>query len=247
MQALYKPVDELRPSASLRHAARSARSCGSSLAFPVMRWPSARIHTICLGAASVRDANGPGTHTPQSRAVARLLGITSYGGYGSLPSRGRQRRGCYSPSSNTPTVKKMLDFTGSVTMLRLARSKYEGRLPEAFCRRGTGAAPASEGLNATFVPGPYSGSLAGHYEPARSDHGQRHKGQDAALARRKARGVTLHAHRPEQSGHPPGAIRAMRLVGAPSPSIFEGDGREEERATPWPKAANRGRFSFDST
>src|SRR5215510_6333379 len=39
---------------------------------------------------------------------------------------------------------------------------FEGRLPEAFCRRGTGAAPASEGLNATFVPGPYSGSLAGH-------------------------------------------------------------------------------------
>jgi len=39
---------------------------------------------------------------------------------------------------------------------------YEGRLPEAFCRRGTGAAPASEGLNATFVPGPYSGSLVGH-------------------------------------------------------------------------------------
>src|SRR5499426_1063250 len=131
-------------------------------------------------------------------------------------------------------------------MLRLSRSKYEGRLPEAFCRRGTGAAPASEGLNATFVPGPYSGSLAGHYEPARSDHGQRHKGQDAALARRKARGVTLHAHRPEQSGNPPGVIRALRLVGAPSPSIFEGDGREEVTATPWPRAANRGRFSFAS-
>src|SRR5262245_6489992 len=43
---------------------------------------------------------------------------------------------------------------------------------------------------------------------------------------------------------PPGVIRALRLVGAPSPSIFEGDGREEVRAIPWPRAANRGRFSF---
>src|SRR5262245_26965676 len=123
---------------------------------------------------------------------------------------------------------------------------FEGRLPEAFCRRGTGAAPASEGLNATFVPGPYSGSLAGHYEPARSDHGQRHKGQDAALARRKAR---VHESAPtvrRKPDNPPGVIRALRLVGAPSPSIFEGDGREEVTATPWPRAANRGRFSFAS-
>src|SRR5262247_3007420 len=124
-------------------------------------------------------------------------------------------------------------------MLRLSRSKYEGRLPEAFCRRGTGAAPASEGLNATFVPGPYSGSLAGHYEPARSDHGQRHKGQDAALARRKARGVTLHAHRPEQSGHPPGVIRALRLVGAPSPS-FSRETEERDAGDPLAQSRKQG-------
>src|SRR5262249_23559629 len=41
-----------------------------------------------------------------------------------------------------------------------------------------------------------------------------------------------------------GVIQAMRLVGAPSPSTFEGDGREGMRATPWPRAANRGRFSL---
>src|SRR5262245_18455397 len=48
----------------------------------------------------------------------------------------------------------------------------------------------------------YSGSLVGHYDPARSDHGQRHKGQDAALARRKARGVTLHAQGPAIRARP---------------------------------------------
>src|SRR5215510_14905285 len=57
--------------------------------------------------------------------------------------------------------RNSLDFTKSVTMLRLSRSKYEGRLPEAFCRRGTGAAPASDGRR-NLVPGPDSGSLVGH-------------------------------------------------------------------------------------
>jgi len=95
----------------------------------------------------------------------------------------------------------LLDFTFSVVILSSSRSKYEGRLPEAFCRRGTGAAPASEG-HATFVPGPCAGSPVGHYDPARSDHGQTPKGKDAALARRKARGVTLHAQSPAIRARP---------------------------------------------
>ena len=78
---------------------------------------------------------------------------------------------------------------------------YEGRLPEAFCWRGAGAAPASDGRR-NLVPGPYSGSLVGHYDPARSDHGQMPKGKDAALARRKARGVTLHAQGPAIRARP---------------------------------------------
>src|SRR5438094_693360 len=90
---------------------------------------------------------------------------------------------------------------------------------------GTGAAPASDGRR-NLVPGPYSGSLAGHYEPARSDHGQRHKGQDAALARRKARGASqMHLIVRSNPDTPPGVIRAMRLVGAPTPSP---EGTEEE-------------------
>jgi hypothetical protein len=60
---------------------------------------------------------------------------------------------CHSPSSNTLIVKILLDFTQSVTMLHPSRSKFEGRLPEAFCRRGTGAAPASEGLTQPSSPG----------------------------------------------------------------------------------------------
>ena len=84
---------------------------------------------------------------------------------------------------------------------------------------GNGSGTCERRTYATSVPGPYSGSLAGHYEPARSDHGQRHKGQDAALARRKARGVTFHAQGPAASRATSGlATQAVRLVGAPSPS-----------------------------
>ena len=80
--------------------------------------------------------------------------------------------------------------------------------------------------DATSSPGRTRAASSGTSDPARSDHGQRHKGQDAALARRKALGVTFHAHRPEQSGHPPGVIRATRPVGAPTPSFA----RETEAA-----------------
>src|SRR5262245_21500 len=112
------------------------------------------------------------------------------------------------------------------------------------------------GRDAISVPGPYSGSLVGHYDPARSDHGQTPKGKDAALARRKARGVTLHAQSPAIRARPrathsragPGELIKrtwiMRLVGAPSPSP-EGERKTGIRATLWPKDANRGRSSFD--
>src|SRR5215471_11891838 len=43
---------------------------------------------------------------------------------------------------------------------------------------------------------------------------------------------------------PPGAIRALRLVGAPTPSIG-GHGRRGMRAIPWPEDANRGRYAFE--
>src|SRR6058998_2692698 len=112
-------------------------------------------------------------------------------------------------------------------MCNSSRSKFEGRLPEAFCKAGNGSGTCERRTYATFVPGPCSGSLVGHYDPARSDHGQRHKGQDAALARRKARGASqMHLIVRSNPDTPPGVIRAMRPVGAPSPSIS----RETEEA-----------------
>jgi hypothetical protein len=118
---------------------------------------------------------------------------------------------------------------------------FEGRLPEAFCRRGTGAAPASEGLTQPSSPGRTRAASSGTSDPARSDHGQRHKGQDAALARRKARGVTLHAQTIPAWSNPGSALSARH------PPRSRGRRKREMRATPWPRAANRGRFSFDST
>src|SRR5262245_48032347 len=138
-------------------------------------------------------------------------------------------------------------------MVSLSRSKYVGRIPEASCRRGTGAAPAGDG-GRNLVPGPCSGSLAGHYEPARSDHGQRPKGKDAALVRRKARGVTLHAQGPAIRARP-GATHSRAglaksrpcALSARQPLALRGSEKTGMRATPWPRAANRGRFSCDST
>jgi hypothetical protein len=151
------------------------------------------------------------------------------------------------------TIKKyayseiMLDFTCSVIILTPSRSKFEGRLPEAFCRRGTGAAPASEGLTQPSSPGRTRAASSGTSDPARSDHGQRHKGQDAALARRKARGASqVHLIVRSNPDTPPGAIRANAPCRRAIPLDCEGDGRSGMRATPWPRAANRGRFSFDS-
>src|SRR5262245_16167791 len=126
-------------------------------------------------------------------------------------------------------------------MRDISRSTLRGRLPEASCWRGTGAAPASDG-GRNLVPGPYSGSLVGHYDPARSDHGQRHKGQDAALARRKARGVTLHAQGPAIRARP-GVTRSRAGLAKSRPCALwradprgcGGDGRRGKRAPPGPR------------
>src|SRR5262252_2727401 len=102
----------------------------------------------------------------------------------------------------------MLDFTQSVTMLPPSRSKFRGAPSGGVLQAGNGSGTCERRTYATFVPGPYSGSLVGHYEPARSDHGQRHKGQDAALARRKARGVTFHAQTIPAWSNPGSALSA---------------------------------------
>src|SRR5262245_3505120 len=129
---------------------------------------------------------------------------------------------------------------------------YQGRSHEASCERGAGAAPASDG-GRNLVPGPYSGSLAGHYDPARSDHGQRHKGQDAALARRKARGVTLHAQGPAIRARP-GTTHSRADPGQPGscalwradPLGCEGDGRRENEGDPLAQSRKQGPIFFDS-
>ena len=103
--------------------------------------------------------------------------------------------------------------------------------------------------DATSSPGRTRAASSGHYDPARSDDGQRHKGQDAALARRKARGVTLHAQGPAIRARP-GATHSrtrsratwvMRLVARHPPT-------EEERNAGDPLAQSRkqGPISFDS-
>src|SRR5215510_14001226 len=100
--------------------------------------------------------------------------------------------------------------------------------------------------DATSSPGRTRAASSGTMDPARSDHGQTPKGKDAALARRKARGVTLHAQGPAIRARP-GATHSRTDPGQPGscalwraiPLACEGDGM---RATPWPRAANRGRF-----
>ena len=83
-------------------------------------------------------------------------------------------------------------------------------------------------------------------EPARSDHGQRHKGQDAALARRKARGASqVHLIVRSNPDNPPGAIRALRLVGAPTPRL-EGTEEEKNAGDPLAQSRKQGPISFDS-
>src|SRR5262245_62169592 len=135
-------------------------------------------------------------------------------------------------------------------MVSLSRSKYVGRIHEASCRRGTGAAPAGDG-GRNLVPGPCSGSLAGHYEPARSDHGQTPKGKDAALVRRKARGVTLHAQSPALRARPgshalsgrSGEIQAMRLV-ARHPPRFSRETEARNAGDPLAPSRKQGTIFF---
>src|SRR5215470_953468 len=74
--------------------------------------------------------------------------------------------------------------------------------------------------DATSSPGRTRAASSGTMDPARSDHGQRHKGQDAALARRKAwRCIAMHLIVRSNPDNPPGVIRALRPVGAPTPSF----------------------------
>jgi len=127
-------------------------------------------------------------------------------------------------------------------MCSLSRSKFEGRLPEAFCRRGTGAAPASGGLTQPPTPGgTRAASPATTSRPGPTT--VKGKSQDAALARRKARGVTLHAQGPAIRARP--ELRNSGPVwrnpghapcGAPSPSMR---GTEEERNEGAPLAQSR--------
>src|SRR5215471_6179351 len=89
--------------------------------------------------------------------------------------------------------------------------------------------------DATSSPGGTRAASSATIEPARSDHRQRHKGQDAALARRKARGASqVHLMVRSNPDNPPGAIRALRLVGAPTPSIRGRRKKAEVGRTPAP-------------
>ena len=91
----------------------------------------------------------------------------------------------------------MLDFTLSVAMLSPSRSTLRGAPSGGVLQAGERERHLRAMEDATSSPGRTRAASPATIEPARSDHGQRHKGQDAALARRKAWGVTFHAHRPE--------------------------------------------------
>src|SRR5215470_1738643 len=65
-------------------------------------------------------------------------------------------------------------------------------------------------------------------------------------APRGARCIAKHLIVRSNPDNPPGAIRALRLVGAPTPSIFEGDGRRGMRAIPWPEAETGADLLFDT-
>src|SRR5262249_41239609 len=100
--------------------------------------------------------------------------------------------------------------------------------------------------DATSSPGRTRVTSPATMEPARSDHGQRHKGQDAALARRKARGVTFHALTS-------GAIRTTARSNpgiAPcrraDPLVCEGDGRKRNAGAPLAQSRKQGPIFFDT-
>src|SRR5206468_7157012 len=98
--------------------------------------------------------------------------------------------------------------------------------------------------DATSSPGRTRAASPATMEPARSDHGQRHKGQDAALARRKARGASqMHLIVRSNPDTPPGAIRAMRLVGAPTPSP-RGERKDRTKGDPLARSSKQGPIFF---
>ena len=90
--------------------------------------------------------------TCQSAARLRVVPIAT------VTDREQARSAPLFAFSNEIVTSHMVIFSLGVTN---PDPLYEGRLPEAFCRRGAGAAPASDGRR-NLVPGPYSGSLVGH-------------------------------------------------------------------------------------
>ena len=96
---------------------------------------------------------------------------------------------------------------------------------------------------ATSVPGRCSGSLVGHYEPARSDHRRRHKSQDVRVGAPQGAGRDASRPGPGDPGPPgshalsgrSGEIQAMRLVARHPPRML-GRRKKRMRATPWPRA-----------
>src|SRR5499426_2624391 len=132
----------------------------------------------------------------------------------------------------------MLDFTFSAIMLSPSRSTLRGRLPEASCWRGTGAAPAGDG---------------GRNHRPRAVLGQprRPLGVGPVRPRSKAQRQRCRVGAPQGAGRdasrpgpgdpgPPGShalpgrsgeIQAMRLVGAPTPSP-EGEAKRQECGRP---------------
>src|SRR5262245_62159387 len=137
----------------------------------------------------------------------------------------------------------MLDFTCSVIMLRLSRSIFEGRSHEASCEWGTGAAPASEGLRnhrPRAVLGQPRRPLSSRPGPTTV------KGIKAKMPRWRAerRGVhRMHLIVRSNPDTPPGAIRALRLVGAPNPPVRR-EGRERKSGESPRPATEQGPIFF---
>ena len=129
----------------------------------------------------------------------------------------------------------------------------EGRTHEASCERGTGAAPAGKGLTQPSSPGrTRAASPATTSRPGPTTV----KGQKLRCRVGAPQGAGRDASRPGPGvPGPPRALRNSGPVwrnpghapcGAPSPSISR-ETEERHAGDPWPRAANRGRFSFDFT
>src|SRR5919204_1328797 len=126
----------------------------------------------------------------------------------------------------------MLDFTSSVIILCLSRSTLRGAPSGGVLKAGTGSGTCERWETQPrprAVLGQPRRALATRPGPT-TVKGLR--SQDAALARRKARGAPqVHLIVRSNPDTPPGAIRAQRLVGAPTPSP-EGEAKRHECGRP---------------